>query len=323
MRITPERAKQIVAAFAARESLPYGDDVTVNYMGPDKNAPRQPTWNVSWHRFSEFDVDANTGAIASWSVLSVAGQGAGSLISPETAAKSAEEALRAMGLPADAVFDKTTLPRRGFVAAYSLFWKRVTPEGVPFMYDGAYVQVNPLTGKVWSAWILWSSRLPDNPKATLSKEQAIAIAKKVAASRPISKEFTATESELKVVHPNEYWSGSPIVPRYDSPTRTAWIVTLSSPPQFGGFLVYWVDATDGKILGGTQSKGGGRLSAMGPGPGAGFLHSQGPGLQTPADRTFLAREFGLGTAALVLLILFVVLRYRRARRAAASSKAAG
>ena len=67
----------------------------------------------------------------------------------------------------------------------------------------------------------------------------------------------AATAELKVVHPNDYWTKHPLTHlRYDSPTRLAWAVTLTQGQAGHGYeMIVWVDATDGEVLGGTQSSG--------------------------------------------------------------------
>lgn len=325
VRITDEQAKQIVAAFAKRERLPFGEDATVSYLDPNTNYLKPPAWQVRFHSFGEYEVDANSGAVIHWATLSAA-EAEGERRLDEAGARAAgEKALRALGLPADAVFGEARCASHGegLPEQWTVRWNRRTPQGVLFEDDGAFALLNAATGQVWSASLRWSSRLPDNTRVEIAKDQAVDLARKAAEQRPGVAVEPAGEPELKVVHPNGYWSASPVRwTRYDAPTRTAWIVNLTRKGPMGeGRLIYWVDATDGAVLGGTQSMGGGPLTA---GSAAAALrgrrHRPGGGLEpdAPGDARaglpVAAWVIGIG-AVLLIAAAAVLVRCRRVKGA--------
>lgn len=321
VRLSAEQAKPIAGAFAKRLDLPFGDGATVKYRDPDQEYLRPPTWAVEFYNFSIFNIDANTGKVVGFGNFSAASAAPvkGIPISEAAAKAAAVKAIQALGLPRDAVFGEAKYADHGDAPAdWVVRWCRQTPEGVPFEDDAAYVLVRATTGVAWSASLRWSSHLPENTKITITKEQAIETAHAFAREKEGLVAAPAFTAELKVVHPNAYWSKEPVRHvRYDSSTRVAWAVTLTQTGARAAYeMIFWVDASTGQILGGTQSSGG-------IVPAAGTTHRAvlsvpSPSGASPARKLTTASLLKVALATAVVMVIIIVAASRSRRRGAAA-----
>ena len=121
-----------------------------------------------------------------------------------------------------------------------------------------------------------------------AKTSALAYANQLA---PAAAGAATSMAKLVIVLPNSYWTGKGLGAREDSTVaHVAWVVTESIS---GNDLIFWIDAADGRLLGGTQSLG--ALAALAP--SASTIH--GPG---EMESGAFARL--LGNTSLAARILF-------------------
>jgi len=121
----------------------------------------------------------------------------------------------------------------------------------------------------------------------------------------------SASARLMVVPPNYYWEAEPKRNLHSlypgAPSRVAWVVTLS---EGDGYKQFWMDAGDGSLLGGTQTKGAGGPET--PPSAAGQARPSGAagGVMSSARARIL---LGSGLGLLVLIGALFALRLRRAR----------
>lgn len=260
VRISAEEALQIAATFAKAMDIPFGEGATVEFLDPEREYLTPSAWELRFYSFSTIRVDASTGRAIMFGDLSaaMAQRGTTAALTAEKAIELARPAAEALGLPSDAQLKEA---HPGSEGTWSVRWGRVGPQGAFYEDDGLYVLVGP-SGQVIAGNLRWSSRPPGNTEVKVTKERAEQVARDFARASGKLRSEPMIAAELRVVHPNGYWTEHPIRHiRYDSPTRLAWVVTLTQGQAAHGYeMIVWIDAADATILGGTQSSGMGPTS---------------------------------------------------------------
>ena len=302
VRISAEEALRIADAFAKTMNIPFGEGATVEFLDPEKEYLTPPAWELRFYSFSTIRVDASTGRAIMFGDLSAATaqRGTAAALTAEKVIAVARPVAEALGLPSDAQLKDAKSNSEG---AWSVRWVRMGPQGACYEDDALYVLVGP-SGQVTAGNLRWSSRPPENTEVKVTKERAEQVTRDFARVSGRLRSEPTIAAELRVVHPNGYWTEHPIRHiRYDSPTRLAWVVTLTQGQAGHGYeMIVWIDAADATILGGTQSSGRGPSSDEA---------TQQPKPQAPPSSTIRLIAPLAGVVALAALLAGVMVWVRR------------
>ena len=213
-------------------------------------------WQVSGHGASFFVTDATPGRVIDFQDGAAGLVRGNKQVSKGEAEETAQRVLRRMGLPSDAVFGEARYTERPKYAegpnvpqaSWNVVWERRTRQGARFDQDSAGVTINATTGEVCAAFLRWFSKGPANTRVAFTKAQAIVLAEAEAKKRtgPTNSPCTlSSKAELRVL---TAWSRFSDRSR---PPRTIWEITVARtwPEGFRATDMYYVDATEGKVLG--------------------------------------------------------------------------
>jgi len=260
-------AAETATAFAQAVGLPWGAELqTVEEAGAGRYGDRTH-FQVKYFEFADVTIDAADGSI----VAAHNGSGLAEFMAKPTKVNLTEaDALvrataiaEAMGLSrASAVLHDVKLQEftEGELYKWHIRWVR-TINGIPYDSDMAIAMLDPATGSLLGAGKAFWSAPPETTDVVVSKDQALQSARAYARTLGIHETSLPASVELKVVQPNNYWDMGTRVPvPFPGFSRVAWVVTLRVPsPAFGpeavAEKVFWIDAADGRLLGGTQSMG--------------------------------------------------------------------
>jgi len=268
--IDADAAIQKAAAVARALNLPWGEQVEVEKQ-PAEGEVRE-RWVVKHFDFAEITLDAadgsvviahNRSALAEWGARPTTVN-----LSKEEALVRATEIAETLGFFSEPAAVHDVELRRyeqgGTRALWAIRWVR-TASGIPYARNMAILKLHPETGKFIGAGKAFWSRPPESTEVHMEESAALAAARQHARALGITEADVSPTVELQVVQPNNYWKrtrdyGSEIALPYPGYSRVAWAVTIKQPSTLGGegavfHKLFWIDALDGKLLGGTKSLG--------------------------------------------------------------------
>ncbi|UCG88149.1 MAG: hypothetical protein JSW71_06295 [Gemmatimonadota bacterium] len=311
--INAQTAVQETSAFAEAVGMPFGEGVETVMEAAE--GPYGDRWTVKYFDFSEVTVDAADGSVVTAinraAVEEFMAQPTTVAITEAAAVASASEIAKLMGLPFDSA-ELYDVELNEFAAdelyQWHVRWVR-TADGIPYESDMAIVMLDPNSGQFLGAGKAFWSSAPESVEVRVKESQALGIAREHAQRLGIQEADVPPSVELRIVQPNNYWGpGEVVAPKYGSPSRAAWVVNLRSPSSLGGEgaaadKVFWIDAANGELLGGTQSMGPTHIS----------------GAPSAQSRTSVSGKGGLflplvGAGGFVLVVTGSVLLRGRRRR---------
>ncbi len=245
-------AVSIAERFAQKLNLPLKGVAKTEFLDPNRNFLTPPSWSVRFDPSGTVQVDAETGQVLAFQVSSSTTARRGRrTISQGQVVDTATKVAEAMGRPEDAVLESAL--RSSYENDWSVTWRRRTPDGIPFYDDELTVHLGSASGQPTGAHMRWSGRMPESMEVRVSKEQAEALALRFATKRgPLLRKPTFT-AELRIVHPNGHWTKDSLRGvRYDDPTRLAWVVEVLREPAQVSRMIFWIDAANGSLLGGSE-----------------------------------------------------------------------
>jgi hypothetical protein len=274
------------AAFAAQVGMPWGEP-TGSEVRDNANDARKAEVVVNYHDFASIGVDPNRGVITSAvdyaAVTEHAASPAEAKLDNAAALSRAQEIVKAAGLEGVLDWEKPTVKLQESspgVFRYTVTW-RPTYKGIPYDLVGAAVMLSAVDGRMLALSTALDVTPPASVEVLVPKDTAVQSAVELvskADARFVLEEETA---ELRVVIPNSYWSRYGLGENVSTDlSRVAWVVDLRGK---GRSLVFWVDAADGNLLGGTESKG--TVSTASPASGSqGIAKSMDSGVIIFAER---------------------------------------
>jgi hypothetical protein len=143
---------------------------------------------------------------------------------------------------------------------WSFHWVR-TYCGIPYdsCAEGVSILISPVDGILTIYGRGFISARPKAAEIRVTQSDAVTLARQIAGLLGLqnSDSFSATAT-LKVVQRNNYWNEKPIYHYIypGVPSQVAWVVTLNTDLFGPSELIFWIDATTGELLGGTQSMSG-------------------------------------------------------------------
>ncbi len=322
--VAEKDALAIAGDFATAVGMTWGEPTEV-VLKQDAGHNRDREWHIGFHDFATIGVNPSKGFISSavdYSVsrrdYALASEHPLSQEQPqldeETALARAGRILALAGLEDAVQLESPVLLLRQHSVAPDVYcylcnW-RLMYQGVPFDDGGVMLQLSPADGRL----IVLSTGLdipaPESVRAVVDRPTAETAAQGLCRSLDSRFRPAETEMELRIVVPNSYWAdrglGEEIT---EAGSRVAWVVKLREAG--GHFRTFWIDAANGTLLGGTQSKGavsdttttssGSTTSAIAVDPGP-------KSASTGVPRSVTA----MAAAAVLALAAGVLLRRRRA-----------
>jgi len=174
------------------------------------------------------------------------------------ARETAERVLDVVGRPIDARFlssDKSQDNRE-----WRFLWVR-TFFDIAYRDDMIMVKISSINGKLLGYGRSFVSAPPPSVEVKLTADDAMAAARNIMLSLTISEsEIGTANTKLQVIQPNNYWGPGNAIEDWgkDGPSRVAWIVMTN---QNKSLKEFWIDAENGNLLGGTQTKSPGFTNA--------------------------------------------------------------
>lgn len=252
---TAEAATARAADFATGLTMPWAES-TEAVLRENINPARKAEWVVKCGAFSSVGVDPRTGRITSAvdysAALTHALTPAPVKLDKAAAVARATDILTRAGL-LQAVDAKA--PEVRFHESDPGAWRLSVKfpcvyQGIPYQYGGATV----LLGANDGAFLALSSAVDVAPPAdttvTVDEKAAADSALALSARVSASDEPVTASATLMIVVPNSFWITAGVGAKEDGTVaRTAWVVTVSKGERL---LVFWIDAADGRVLGGTR-----------------------------------------------------------------------
>jgi len=310
--ITELQAEDKAARLADALGWSYGPPSGARLEPEPSSWPHPPRYRVDFSKAAEICVYAETGEIQGGVDDTVAALLSGphppeGKLGEREAREAAERVLDVWGRPADIRLEKAF--QRPDSKYWVFIWKR-TFQDIPYVYDAMEIAVSPVAGKLVYFGRSFLSAPPPTAEAKVSEQEAIAAARDAAAKKGMADSAAASASaRLMVVQPNDYWEAKPNLESWypGAPSRVAWVVRFTTGD---GYREFWIDAADGRLLGGEASRGtGGLRTPPGAAGQAGPSGATGGVMSSARARILLGSGLGL----LALLGAFFVLRTRRAR----------
>jgi len=267
---TAEVAATKAAAFAAALNMPWGEE-TQTVLHENVNPARKAEWVTTYGSFSSIGVDRRTGAIVSAvdysaGMAHIAAQAPAKLDEAAATARAQDIITRAglaavanLGAPEVQLQQHAHEPDAWrFAVKYPVQY-----QGIPYEYGCVTVLLAAEDGKMLALSSAIDVPVPASTTASVDEKTANESALGYASKLSPSAEPGTASAKLMIVVPNSYWVSSGLGASEDATiARTVWVVTVE---QAGGQLIFWIDAADGRLLGGTQSRGGVARPASGPG----------------------------------------------------------
>jgi hypothetical protein len=313
--VSAEAAATRAAEFAALVGIPWGQPTSVT-LAENVSECRLAEWQIDFHDFSSIGVDLRTGVVVSavdYSAVqeNALRQGSPELNEQEAMARASEIAACA-GLAAAQQFDVPSITlQESSPGAYrfAIHWRRLFNR-IPFQRDGTSVLLGASDGRFLALSAGLDTPPPTGTEVHVGKEAAQAAAVDCASRLGVYFEALDVEAELMIVMPNSYWSrwglGDEVT---TGRSRVAWVVSVTD--QKGRDRIFWIDADDGALLGGTQSKN--AIASRTPLSDSATAVST-RSITTPNTRAFILLLLGASALAAMLGIAGALLL--RARRAA-------
>jgi len=260
--LSADQAKSKAAEFAKALSLPWGDTIEVA-LRENISTSRRAEWQAKFGRFSYVGVSLN-GVVTSAADFSQAETHSAAKAPPELkeaeAAARASEIVTLAGIPQVASLSSPRITLEHGTPGASEFRVLYDREykGIPFEQCGVDICLAGDTGAM-----LWLSTgldvpNPDSTEVKFGEQEAKDSAIKDLAVVAPSRQVTDISSTLKIVLPNSYWASQEVGEQEDATkSRVAWVVSLTTAD---GIFVFWIDAQDGRVLGGARS--GGRIDLV-------------------------------------------------------------
>lgn len=129
-------------------------------------------------------------------------------------------------------------------------WAR-SEEGYKYDADFAMVIIDPIDGSVIAASKSFISDKPSN-KINILLDDAIDIAKTFIEKDSLFNVNNILKSELKIVNPNFYWTDPTV--NIGNKSKFAYEITFGKASPNIGEASIWIDAENGNIIGGQQTK---------------------------------------------------------------------
>lgn len=240
-----ERSQACSRAEQALQSLgwSYGKPTTASTMAPGK-----PFGTFGWSWFVEFGgrayarYDAITGELVELSNTE-AFMALPSHESPELPeAEVRGLALRYLGILGGASDLRLTRVQQHPSAGWILRWARVY-QGIPFTDDGAMVAV-ARDGTLLSYFRTFLRQPPENTRANITREQAIAIAKRAVTEADVPAQLLTKPMQAELYIAPREPSRRTVPPTPE--TAVVWVVGYGSAEDLGRAYVY-VDANTGLV----------------------------------------------------------------------------
>jgi len=269
--IDADAACQKAGAIARALDLPWGEQVEVVRESAAGRYGDRDHWVVKYFNFAEITLNALDGAVVSAINLSAFAE----LVAEPTVVNTTEQVALARATDIARTIGVFSEPVRlrdvrlhpdgeGQDSQWHVRWVR-TADGIPYRGDGAIVMLEPTTGKLLGTGTSFWSRPPESTKVHIEESAGLLGARQHARALGITEADVPPTVELQVVQPNNYWKrtrdyGSQIAIPYPGYSRVAWAVTIKEPSTLGqegavSQKLFWIDALDGKLLGGAQSIG--------------------------------------------------------------------
>jgi len=253
-----EDAMSKATAFAAALAMPWGED-TQAALREDVNAARKAEWRVTFGTFASVGVDPRTGRITSAADYSGGLAHAMAKAPPNldnaAALAHATEILKLAGLADAAQWGSPDVALQEEAPGVWRFAVKFPCQyqGIPYRYGCATVLLAAEDGKLLVLSTALDLPIPASTAVLVKEEAASESALTYASKVSSSPEAGTASAKLMIVTPNSYWVSKGLGATEDSTiARTAWVVTVE---QAGRQFMFWMDAADGRLLGGTQSKG--------------------------------------------------------------------
>jgi hypothetical protein len=268
---SPESAVLIAKDLAAALGWSYGEPTSAVLREVD--LPNSRRWEVDFSEAASVNIDPDSGEILALTDFSGSNELRASTeedrkISQEAAREVAEAALDLLGRPEGIAFEKS-YQGSPHTPAWVFLWTR-TFNGIPYLYDKLQIRISPLDGRVLGYGRQFISAPPPSADTKISEEDAIALARKAAATLQTAGSVSATSSAvLRVVQPNDYWGKQPNGHAWHkgAPSQVAWVVRIAQDDKEHDYQElwdnqveyreFWVDAADGRLLGGSEAGGAG------------------------------------------------------------------
>jgi hypothetical protein len=184
--------------------------------------------------------------------------------------------------------------------------------GIPFNRGGVGVMLSAADGRLLALSSGLDIAPPESVTVSVPEESATAAAITYASHLDSSSQPAETQAELRIVVPNSYWARRGLGEEIAEPgSRVAWVVELREAE--GHYRIFWIDAADARLLGGTQSKSAvpATRTRSASTTSTRLPHRSG-GVDGPA-----ARPFAIAIPAAIVVVALVAGTLLLARRAAA------
>ncbi len=253
---TAKDAATKAAAFATAQNMPWGDDIQT-VLRQNVNAARKAEWVTTYGNLASVGVDQRTGAVVcavdfSEVTAHVTAKAPAKLDQAAALTRAQDIVTRAgltsvanLGTP-DVQLQQADPDAWRFAIKYPLLY-----QGLPYEYGCVTVMLAAEDGKLLALSSAIDVPVPASTAATVDQNAATTSAVGYAAKVAPAMASPQTSAKLMIVAPNSYWNAWGLGAKEDGTVaRTAWVVTAK---QNGGELIFWIDAADGLLLGGTQS----------------------------------------------------------------------
>jgi len=130
-------------------------------------------------------------------------------------------------------------------------WAR-EKQGYKYHDDWVFISVDAYKGQIIGYNQNFASNEPTSLEIRIEKPEALELAGRLASKEGFS--LIQNEAELMIVNPNYRWTEYMTkVP--EANTRLAWVIVFDKPQApFGGSGEIWIDASNGKMLGGVETR---------------------------------------------------------------------
>ncbi len=256
-RVSEQRARTVASKFAAAVGMTWGTP-TRSELHKDVNAERRQELMLDFGDSASVGIDPTRGVVSSAvdyaAVTALNSRPAPAKLDKAAAVARAKKVMEAARLEGTLPLEPPTawLKREERAASYYVWW-RPTYRHIP--YDSVAVQVNisAADGRLITLSTGLDVVPPRSTKVTVSKESAVRSSTEWAKRFDASFRASTTKAEVRIVTANSYWTFYKLGRRVSPDSRVAWVVEVIDG---GRHLIFWIDAANGDLLGGTQSQGG-------------------------------------------------------------------
>jgi hypothetical protein len=204
-----------------------------------------------------YKYSSETQSVSDWAKKKLLGNGESVevTIDEQTALEAAKRYIKIFNISDAIEFMNIT---QAYNKEWEIRWKRVL-DGVPYQSGGVCIDISPIDGTFLGYACDFTELVPRETSVYVTPEDAITCGRDIAGQiGAVSIATGAANAELKIVRPDNYWTGGQELitqeqwEKYrNTPTRVAWVVQLRNGEDMEEF---WIDAGNGVLVGGAQTE---------------------------------------------------------------------